>query len=116
MTRDEQFEYDLARVMVSLALRPRNWRCFYPHCLQNQSEDMIVWIDGSVIDTRFSVEMRMWGRASLFGLFELWRWNLKRRAKVTRDCEYVEKYGGAWKNLQREKWERQKGAQPDAKI
>ena len=83
MTDKEQFEYDFARVMVALSLRPNNWRYVHPGALVSNSDSCAIWLDEGYFTntTRFCVDNRLW--CEPFGLLSLltpWKWKLNRKA------------------------------------
>lgn len=103
----ERFEYDKWRLLVSLALRPRNWVCHYPFHLTNEAESMYVWIANSYYGVEFTVEGREYGSVTFCGWLlnsgTPWRRQVYNAGIKARDNPWVEKLGLYWATLQEQK-------------
>lgn len=95
----ERFNYDLTRVLVSLKFRPRNWRCHFPFVLENDSEDMRVWMSNQHYGLDFHIDGREHGKMNIWGHFVPWRVKLFKAGLEAIANPWVEKYGMQWETM-----------------
>src|SRR6266849_7547232 len=77
--RNDRFEYDKWKLLVSLRFRPRNWSGIVHYNgriyqLTNKTENMLVWIANKEWGLHFSVEGRKYGEPiNIWGWWVPWR-------------------------------------------
>lgn len=80
------FKHDFARVMVSVGLRPHNWRkhtiANKTFSLENNSERMRIWVANSAWGLDFSVDGRSYGGVTMYSVIPFVSWIVPWRRKL----------------------------------